>query len=564
MRTAIKDFMLVNRVYAGAAVTFYTVSGGVKTAVKATLYAAPTGSATLANPQVLGSAGCLRQAVYIEVPVIATISGLSVADHDTGIINPAPSFRINSTTFLLEYSYDGGSTWQSSGNTLFKHRGAWVTGTAYEPTDTFTSSGTLYYVVTAHTAAALLATDVGAGRVVAVSSLSLPLSVANGGTGSANQAAAFTAIVAPGGTMTGDLHWSSGQIELAPEVSVASAATIDLSALLSNQILITGSTAITSFGTNYAGPVFARFESDGCVITPGASLITPNFASIRAEANDTMLLMPFPSGTGWIVWSYTRHAGRSLLAQAAVGASRKALMSVTAASATGTFTADEIVVSTALGGSQKTLASYSKTINLGTTGAGGMDTGAAPVSGFVSLYAIAKPDGTTSILACNRTTSAGSIYSGANMPSGYLYSALIGIWPTNGSSQFVAGYLLDRKFKYQTAVSIASALTATSLTSRSISSGVPAEARTADVFIGTTSTSTNFLPSVSGDSTGAGAQVAGGAISLGATKVMPAGISNMAAAASFLDVPLITAQTIYWMETGNTTGNAIYVLGYGF
>jgi len=194
MRTAIKDFALANRLYAGATVTFYTVSGGAKTATKATLYAAPTGSATLGNPQVLGSDGKLKRAVYIEVPTIATVTGLTVATHDTGVINPAPSFRINSTTSLLEYSFDGGSTWTSSGSTLFKSRGAWVTATAYNVTDTFSNSGTLYYVATAHTSAASLATDVAAGRVVAFSSLSLPLSLANGGTGATSAAGARTAL----------------------------------------------------------------------------------------------------------------------------------------------------------------------------------------------------------------------------------------------------------------------------------------------------------------------------------------------------------------------------------
>ena len=206
MRTAIKDFALANRLYAGATVTFYTVSGGAKTATKATLYVGATGSSTLGNPQVLGSDGKLRRAVYVDVPTIATVSGLTVPDHDTGIINPAPSFRISPTTFELEYSYDGGTTWTSSASTLFKHRGAWVTATAYARTDTFTDSGTLYYVVTAHTSAASLATDVSAGRVVAVSSLTLPLSLANGGTGSsyANAAALRTGLaIAGSGAVTG-------------------------------------------------------------------------------------------------------------------------------------------------------------------------------------------------------------------------------------------------------------------------------------------------------------------------------------------------------------------------
>ncbi|CNC79856.1 MULTISPECIES: hypothetical protein [Yersinia] len=81
-----------------------------------------------------------------------------------------------------------------------------------------------------------------------------------------------------------------------------------------------------------------------------------------------------------------------------IGTSRNAKMSVTAASATVTFTADELIVQTALGGLQYKLSSFNKAINLATVGVGGMDIGTAPVSGFVALYAIYNP--TTQASAC--------------------------------------------------------------------------------------------------------------------------------------------------------------------
>ncbi|HBQ8792691.1 TPA: hypothetical protein L9B16_003369 [Klebsiella quasipneumoniae] len=56
-----------------------------------------------------------------------------------------------------------------------------------------------------------------------------------------------------------------------------------------------------------------------------------------------------------------------------VGATRNAAMRIATASATATFTADEIIVETALGGTQYRLSSFNKTINLGVVGAGGMD-----------------------------------------------------------------------------------------------------------------------------------------------------------------------------------------------
>lgn len=88
-----------------------------------------------------------------------------------------------------------------------------------------------------------------------------------------------------------------------------------------------------------------------------------------------------------------------------IGQSSNANMSVTTASVTAAFTADELIVGTALGGLQYRLGNFSKTINLATTGAGGMDTGTAPASGYIALYAIYNP--TTAgcaLLAVNSTS----------------------------------------------------------------------------------------------------------------------------------------------------------------
>lgn len=120
-------------------------------------------------------------------------------------------------------------------------------------------------------------------------------------------------------------------------------------------------------------------------------------------------------------------------------------MSVTAASTSASITADSVVVGSALNGLPYKLTSINKTINLATTGAGGMDVGVAPVSGFVSLYLIYNPiTAVSALLACNQTTSSGTVYSGANMPSGYTASALVSAWRTNASSQFQIGEQLNR------------------------------------------------------------------------------------------------------------------------
>jgi hypothetical protein len=142
----------------------------------------------------------------------------------------------------------------------------------------------------------------------------------------------------------------------------------------------------------------------------------------------------------------SQHAPQMGQVAGVVGSARNLAMSVTAASATATLTADEIIVETALGGVRYCLANFSKTINLATTGAGGMDTGTAPASGFVALYAIYNPTtGASALLATNATAAAQpNVYGGANMPAGYTASALVSVWRTNASGQLNIGTQRDR------------------------------------------------------------------------------------------------------------------------
>ena len=237
------------------------------------------------------------------------------------------------------------------------------------------------------------------------------------------------------------------------------------------------------------------------------------------------------------------------------GLTRNGKMSITAASATGTYTADQVVVQTALNGTSQRLNSYSQACNLATTGAGGMDTGAAPVNGFVSLYAIAKSDGTTSILACAVATSTASIYAGGNMPAGYTYSALLGIIPTNGSSQFKPGLLIDRKWCYQANISIFTGQTGSgTLASQSISSAVPAAARFTSGFLMKTTVAGDFQGSVCSDGTGTGFQGLAAATAGTARGIGGLQTTSPSGGFFFKDLPIITSQTIWWSDAvGNST-----------
>jgi hypothetical protein len=145
------------------------------------------------------------------------------------------------------------------------------------------------------------------------------------------------------------------------------------------------------------------------------------------------------------------HALRFDQVSGIVGSVRNLRCSVPATSATANITANEIVVQSNLGGLRYCLPAFNKTINLATTGAGGMDTGTATANGFVGIYAIYNP--TTQVSALLATMESGgplaNVYIGANMPAGFTASALISVAPISSTAgQFAAFIQFDRYIDY--------------------------------------------------------------------------------------------------------------------
>jgi hypothetical protein len=234
-----------------------------------------------------------------------------------------------------------------------------------------------------------------------------------------------------------------------------------------------------------------------------------------------------------------------------VGQARNLLMSVPAASATATMTADEIIVETALGGLRYCLASFSKTINLGTTGAGGMDTGTAPANGFVALYAIYNPSTQTAALLAKNATGAVNpqIYNGGNMPAGYTASALVSVWPTNGSSQFVVAYQRGRKIGIPQVVLLNNSTTGNNI-ALSTSSAAPPNAVTVSGYASLSSTTqSNVGLALQDNNLGSvGAQTFGGAVGPG-----------LAFGGPFNDLKVFTTGFIYYTST-NAAGTPTYTI----
>ncbi|HDL7825622.1 TPA: hypothetical protein PXP39_003753 [Yersinia enterocolitica] len=220
-------------------------------------------------------------------------------------------------------------------------------------------------------------------------------------------------------------------------------------------------TCKTASGTGVAIPVgtTAVVFSDGTNITLNGPLM------VQAATNNNHAVN---LGQGNAQWSPV------------VGASRNAKMSVTAASATATFTADQLTVTTGLSGQPYLLTSFSKTINLATTGAGGMDAGSAPASGFLALYAIYNPATQASaLLAVNATSSiAPEVYGGGNMPSGYTASALVSIWKTSAASLLDIGLQRDRHVDFLRQNGLTTSTQQSSYTAAAFASLIPRNAKT--------------------------------------------------------------------------------------
>lgn len=105
---------------------------------------------------------------------------------------------------------------------------------------------------------------------------------------------------ATGQSLTWEQLFSQGT-----EVDVASAATTDIGIQNSTFLRITGTTTITSFGTNYRGPRYLRFAG-AVTLTNSSTLILPGGANFTTTAGDVLVAVPkATSGTadGWYVVS---------------------------------------------------------------------------------------------------------------------------------------------------------------------------------------------------------------------------------------------------------------------
>jgi hypothetical protein len=129
------------------------------------------------------------------------------------------------------------------------------------------------------------------------------------------------------------------------------------------------------------------------------------------------------------------------------------------------LSADELQLKDA-NGNVKVVTGVAVTIDFGTTGANGIDTGAQGASTWYYGWVVAKEDGTVAGL--------GSASSSApTMPSGYTYKALVSAARSNGSTQFIKYRQFGNRVKYENVQQVVTGGTATTETTVSVTGNIP-------------------------------------------------------------------------------------------
>jgi hypothetical protein len=115
------------------------------------------------------------------------------------------------------------------------------------------------------------------------------------------------------GSATGDsVRWEQLFSQGTPQ-NLVSATTTDIGAQNSVFLNITGTTTITSFGTNYNGPRYVRFDGALTLTHNATTLILPGAANITTAAGDSAIVVPSGSpANGWRVAGYQRSDGSPL------------------------------------------------------------------------------------------------------------------------------------------------------------------------------------------------------------------------------------------------------------
>lgn len=212
--------------------------------------------------------------------------------------------------------------------------------------------------------------------------------------------------------------------------TLASASTVDIGSVSTVAVEVSGTTTITSFGTNYNGPRYVRFQNALTLTHNTTTLNLPGAANITTTAGDVLIAYPNLALNGWNVVSYqvsTSYPYVPVILRSYISGLTLSTVgsSTTMSIAAGQATDSTNIVTMNVAATNKTTANWA----LG-SGVGGLDTGTIAASTWYYFYAIRRPDTGVTDVVFSANSSA------PTLPSSYTQYRYIGAGLTNGSSQW--------------------------------------------------------------------------------------------------------------------------------
>jgi hypothetical protein len=296
---------------------------------------------------------------------------------------------------------------------------------------------------------------------------------------------------------------------------------------------------------NWGGGNISLTGANGA-LQGGEIIALKQYEAIYSAATGTAILIGQSAGSLQVApATASQHAVQFGQVAGVVGSVRNLKASLATAGTSLTLTADEVIAETALGGLRYCLPSFNQTVSTTTTGIGGVVGTALAASGFAAVYAAYNP---TTLAQGAFIVNANSLVPNvaAAPPAGWVATGLISVWPLNSSTQFMAGGQLDRNI-YIAPIQVYNSNTVTgsitALTSLSISSSVPANAKTVGGSTTVQSTAASITSLV----------LSGASVPIGSQQSFNNTGGTAGLVASYNNLPLLTPQTLFY-GSANTAG----------